>query len=316
MASSDFWRERAAEFQLVPDHGMLRADGHYTVGSGAAWTWQLAGGANEFIRTTFESLARRAAFELADAPTTDLLVAWLEAIRKEHINFQSPQIATEVREDGSEGPQYVLGTIDQVCNASVILCRKLESDALQAEFEDKRRNDPKSWSQFRQQYEAFRSMKDVINEPAERIPEEWGRSTIARIQGIKPEDVTLKQIAFEVSGLLSSTKRHIELIPSAPQGSPASETKPEVQTDTAQAPSESRVDPKVLRDSYLANFPDERIKIRDLCWAAGQHYREWKRWLAGELKDGSTPDRAFRRVLTSGKRPLELNKKHRPKGWE
>jgi hypothetical protein len=188
---------------------------------------------------------------------------------------------------------------------------------LQAEFEHTRRDDPRNWSQFRRQYEAFKSMKEVISEPAERIPEEWVRSTIARIQGIKPEDVTLKQIAFEVSGLLSSTQRHIEMIPSAPKGSqPAPETKLEVQADLAQPSSESRVDPTALRDSYLANFPDEKIKLRDLCWVAGQHYREWKRWLAGELKDGSTPDLAFRRVLTSGKRPHELSKKPRPKGWE
>jgi hypothetical protein len=74
--------------------------------------------------------------------------------------------------------------------------------------------------------------------------------------------------------------------------------------------------PSILRDRYLANFPEERIIIRDVCWAAGQHYREWKRWLAGEFKDGSTPDLAFRRLLTSGKRPLEFNKKPRPNGWE
>ena len=71
-----------------------------------------------------------------------------------------------------------------------------------------------------------------------------------------------------------------------------------------------------LRDSYFASFPDEKIKIRDVCWAAQQHVREWRRWLAGELKDGSTPDLAFRRVLTSGKRPAELQKRPRKPGWE
>ena len=50
---------------------MLRADGHYTVGSGEAWRWQLAGGAGEFTRETFETLARRGAFESAPAGTTD-----------------------------------------------------------------------------------------------------------------------------------------------------------------------------------------------------------------------------------------------------
>lgn len=73
---------------------------------------------------------------------------------------------------------------------------------------------------------------------------------------------------------------------------------------------------KALRDQYLANFPDEKIKLRDLCWAAGQHYREWRRWLSGQIKTGSTADLAFRRILSSGKRPLEFNKKPRPDGWE
>jgi len=86
--------------------------------------------------------------------------------------------------------------------------------------------------------------------------------------------------------------------------------------DKQQSIDNKRFEPKALRDRYLAHFPEEKIKIRDICWAAGQHYREWKRWLAGELKDGSTPDLAFRRVLTSGKRPAELKKLPRPSKWE
>jgi hypothetical protein len=84
---------------------------------------------------------------------------------------------------------------------------------------------------------------------------------------------------------------------------------------TGAAPTASAT-PRQLLDSYLANFPDENIIFRDLCWAAGQHYRELKRWLAGQSKPGSKPDRIFRRVLTSGKRPQELNKKPRPPKWE
>ncbi len=74
--------------------------------------------------------------------------------------------------------------------------------------------------------------------------------------------------------------------------------------------------PRALYQSYVQKFPDERILIRDVCWAAGQHYREWKRWLAGQLKKGSTPDLAFRRFLNSGKRPSEFKSKPRPNGWE
>ena len=78
----------------------------------------------------------------------------------------------------------------------------------------------------------------------------------------------------------------------------------------------SETDRKTLREHYLASFPDDKVKILDICWAAGQHYREWKRWLKKEVKDGSTPDLAFRRILTSGKRPEEFKKKPRPSGWQ
>lgn len=77
-----------------------------------------------------------------------------------------------------------------------------------------------------------------------------------------------------------------------------------------------RASPRQLLESYFARFPDEKIKRLDLCWAAGQHYREWKRWIAGQVRDGSTADLAFRRILTSGKRPGEYKIKPRPPGWQ
>lgn len=69
-----------------------------------------------------------------------------------------------------------------------------------------------------------------------------------------------------------------------------------------------------LRDSYMKAFPDA-VKL-DICWAAGQHYSEWKRWLRGTLKDESLPDRSFRALLTSGKSPSEYKKQPRPHGWK
>lgn len=69
-----------------------------------------------------------------------------------------------------------------------------------------------------------------------------------------------------------------------------------------------------LRDSYRAAFPD--AGIMDICWAAKQHYRDWTRWLKGEHKNGSKPDRAFRYVLVSGKDAKQLRKEIRPKNWK
>jgi hypothetical protein len=85
---------------------------------------------------------------------------------------------------------------------------------------------------------------------------------------------------------------------------------------TAAPPQPASSERTALRDSYLADFTGERIKIIDMCWAAGQHKREWKRWLKGELKDGGTADLAFRRLLTSGKSPKEFRRQLRTPGWE
>jgi hypothetical protein len=70
----------------------------------------------------------------------------------------------------------------------------------------------------------------------------------------------------------------------------------------------------MLRDTYVALYPD--VLILDICWAAGQHYSEWKRWLRNAVKDGSAPDRAFREVLEGSKLPREYKNKPRPKGWK
>jgi hypothetical protein len=332
MASSDFWHDLAIECRALPGGNSFRGDWDYTANSGRPYQWRFAEG-NKATHTRFEALARRAASEMPNPAYSDLLLSWLEALRK---NSHQPGIMgdyTEQNTDGSDGPVHVVGSLRNLCEESAIYCDQLESDARQREFEEKQRNVPRNWSQFRQQYEAFKTLKEVISETPERIPEEFVRNTIARIHNIKPEEVTPQQINFEVAGLLSSTQRHIELIPSAArrESPPVAEEKhvyvgiestrerekPEPVHDAVPRPiTASRIDPTALRDSYLANFPDEKIKLRDLCWAAGQHYREWKRWLAGELKDGSTPDLAFRRVLTSGKRTHELSKKPRPKGWE
>jgi hypothetical protein len=69
-----------------------------------------------------------------------------------------------------------------------------------------------------------------------------------------------------------------------------------------------------LRDSYRASFPDSGIL--DICFAARQHYREWTRWLKGELKNGSKPDRQFCSVLNSGRDAKGLRKEIRPKNWK
>ena len=77
-------------------------------------------------------------------------------------------------------------------------------------------SDPRNWSPLRQQWEAFKGIKKVMQEPPEKIPEAFVRNVLAQQYGIRPEDVTMKQIRFEVAGLLKDYP-HIELVPFQPQ---------------------------------------------------------------------------------------------------
>jgi len=138
MASSDYWRELANVFRLIPGGDTLRADGYYIVDSGKSWNWELKGGASLFVSNTFETLARRGAAEIAITADLDLLVVWLERIRTEcFVYFRSTGNPYEVNEDGSVGMQYLTGSISLLCEASAALCKILENEAIQAEFEEK-----------------------------------------------------------------------------------------------------------------------------------------------------------------------------------
>lgn len=146
MANSEFWRDLAAQFLALPSpRSMLRADGYYVIGSGAPWTWELKGGASGLLCSAFDTLARRGASELANVDISDLLVVWLEALRQDGYGFRLTAPTTEIHEDGSEGPHYLRGCIDCLCEASAHLCNTLESDAIQTESKEKQRNDPKRW---------------------------------------------------------------------------------------------------------------------------------------------------------------------------
>ena len=102
------------------------------------------------------------------------------------------------------------------------------------------------------------------------------------------------QVIFLIEIIIAALNEHVQQLPKH-KGSPVSNR-------------------ETLWNFYHSEFPE--VKKLDVCWAAKQHYREWKRWIAGKFKDGSTPDLAFRRVLTSGKLPGELRKEPRPKGWQ
>jgi hypothetical protein len=234
MNTSDLWRSLATDFKSVPTVREFTAYRHYKSGNTQV-NWQLT--TDQAALVEFNVLARRGASMLTPPPNGDLSLAWLEALWHEATHGPVRSTSEVINpppnflKEGLRTPLQLRGKIDRVFEASSTLCKKLESAALQTEFEEKQQNDPRNWSQFRQQYEALKTIKDIINGPAERIPEEWVRSTIASIHGIKPEEVTPQQIRFEISGLLSSSRPRIELVPTATEEPPPPTTPEEITTD-------------------------------------------------------------------------------------
>lgn len=159
MADSDFWRELAANFQALSiPYSDLRADWTYVLKSGTLGEWRIVGDFTK--RSHFESLARRAAIRLPEKRSTDLLVAWLTALKEASFGFRMMGVTT-----AEIGPNYMMGSIALLCEVSANFCRKLESDALQAEFEEKQRArtpavpEPQTPERFRPLDESYQTVE-------------------------------------------------------------------------------------------------------------------------------------------------------------
>jgi hypothetical protein len=120
---------------------MLRADGWHIVGSSAPWEWWLDGHPGGFVSASFETLARRGASELTRVGTIDLLTVWLEALRQDGSGFRVTGSSSELPIGGGKRLDRQTGSILRLCETSATFCKKLESAALQSEFEKKQRNE-------------------------------------------------------------------------------------------------------------------------------------------------------------------------------
>jgi len=122
MTDSAFWRDLHDKFVAFQDR--LRA----------------SGGATCLTYKQFEVLAKRGASEIARPGTSNLLSVWLEAVWKEDPDFRSLYLAKEVSSLAEFEQNFEIGTLDRMCQDSATFCKKLEDQALQAEFEEKQRN--------------------------------------------------------------------------------------------------------------------------------------------------------------------------------
>jgi DNA-binding transcriptional regulator YiaG len=203
MADSSFWRDLANQFRTLPvECKMLRAD-RYPVDdiTDELSGWELTGTAT--AKALVDALARRAGSEIQAPLSSDLLAAWLEAlIKRGGVQFSGQIITTGTNPDGTARPKQTIGSLYELPEHSANYCKMLESDALQSEAEEKRRNDPKNWPRFRAEYEVFKTLRDNMTGPHEQVPEAFVRDAISRKLGIKPEEVTWDQLRHEVAGLL------------------------------------------------------------------------------------------------------------------
>jgi hypothetical protein len=133
MAFSDFWRDIAIQFRTIPEAFTLSAAwaNFDNVGPGK---WGLQG--SKAAKYSFEALATRAGKEIADASASDLLTAWLDKLREGHFEFSEMGFTiTQDREGNETSRRCHYGRIEFVCDASANFCKKLEADALRAEFD-------------------------------------------------------------------------------------------------------------------------------------------------------------------------------------
>jgi hypothetical protein len=75
MASSDFWRDLAADFRALPLFHHLVAS--YYIYGGGQGHWEFG------EETDFQALAMRAGSAVADPGAPDPLIAWLECLKQE-----------------------------------------------------------------------------------------------------------------------------------------------------------------------------------------------------------------------------------------
>lgn len=315
MSDSKFWRNLASEFRALDPHGALRADWDYIVSSGDLTGWRLAG-ADHTLRVQFEALARRAGSASADRSGMDLLIVWFDALRRESPNFEYGAYLTEMHDDGTDGPHHQLGTIPHICVASADYCNVLESRAVDAEhvakIEQARRSDPRNWSPLRQQWEAYKAIKELVHGPHEEIPESLVRMALAQQYGISPEEVTSEQIRFEVSGLLRDYPA-IRLIPSQPVEEPR---KSAVQPKTCvDAQGTANLDRRVRIDQFLEacqKFSQARLTRKHLWRAAGHRSgRQFEYWQNGSEKATGEDNRNFERILAMSPKEFVIQLRRR-----
>jgi hypothetical protein len=131
MVVSDAWRKLAIKFRDIPDpKGLLRADWISIDGNEG---FQIAGEVTAEIYEPFESLAKVAGLQLGGIGTTDPLLSWLDALKRERgISSYRQTIRTALDGTGRK-EEHKEGIILHLCSLSADFCEALERNALEIE---------------------------------------------------------------------------------------------------------------------------------------------------------------------------------------
>jgi hypothetical protein len=116
MANSDFWRDLADQFLALQDTRLRGV----SVG-------------NNFVYNRLDALIERGASKIAGADAPNLLGIWLEALRKEGLDFHFSSESNKALSEGEHWQSTSRAGIDSVCQTSATLCRILEARARHAD---------------------------------------------------------------------------------------------------------------------------------------------------------------------------------------
>lgn len=180
MPDSDFWRDLAEDFRAIDPHLLLRADWRCSTMTGeqrpVVTEWQI--GANDrptrSVKYEFEALARRGGREIY--PYMDSRDGWLETLRQYRLNIedQTP-VMIECDPEGTAVTYIYSGSIVDLRQASVDLCKLLESQALDMERMEEVRREVQAKAERQNVYDAELETANTENGGAAHNEDDLGQ---------------------------------------------------------------------------------------------------------------------------------------------
>lgn len=180
---------------------------------------------------------------------------------------------------------------------SAEMCSAYEGQSLEEERAEiakaEQEQNPRNWTALRQHFEAAQAMKTILTANPIEVTEAFVRDAVARHEGIKPEDVPMKRVLWEVTAMLPHHPS-IKFIPDNIGKISQSPESEEINVDTHT--SRKKQVEQFLRQCNSLSQP--RIYKRHI-WQCVGHVkgRQFEFWQACSHKATSADHRNFTRIL-------------------